>query len=57
LSESDLWRRFAAAIRGEAAPAVRAESVLPTMCLLDAARLSSRNGTAIYVHNACDWTL
>ena len=47
LSESQIWDRFAAACRGEAEPAVRAESVLTTMALLDAARESSRTGTAI----------
>ncbi len=57
LSEIELWHRFAAAIRGESAPAVPAESVLPTMCLLDAARKSSRDGVAVYVHNQCEWEL
>jgi scyllo-inositol 2-dehydrogenase (NADP+) len=57
LTESDIWSRFAAAVRGEGAPAVTATSVLPTMCLLDAARRSSEDGAAVYVHNACDWEL
>jgi predicted dehydrogenase len=41
LAEPQLWEQFAHAIRGEGAPAVTAESVLPTMALLDAARQSS----------------
>lgn len=47
LSESEIWERFANAVRGEGEPAVTAESVLTTMALLDAARKSSRTGTAV----------
>src|SRR5690606_14276566 len=47
LSELDIWRRFAAACRGEGEPAVPAESVLPTMAVLDAVRESSRAGRAV----------
>jgi predicted dehydrogenase len=47
LSETQIWDQFAAAVRGEGEPAVTAESVLPTMRLLDAARESSRRGCAI----------
>jgi predicted dehydrogenase len=49
LNESQIWERFAAATRGEGEPAVTAQSVLTTMALLDAARESSRTGTAIDV--------
>jgi scyllo-inositol 2-dehydrogenase (NADP+) len=47
LTETEIWEQFAAAMRGEADPAVPAESVLPTMALLDAARESARTGHAI----------
>jgi predicted dehydrogenase len=47
LNESQIWDRFAAAIDGDGQPAVTAESVLPTMAILDAARQSSRLGTTI----------
>lgn len=49
LSETALWERFGAAVRGQGAPAVTARSVLPTMALLDAARESSREGRAVDV--------
>jgi predicted dehydrogenase len=55
LSESDIWTRFASAVRDGKEPAVRAESVLPTMALLDAARESSRTGCAVDVSSAVDW--
>jgi len=51
LSESQIWERFAAATRGEGESAVTAQSVLTTMALLDAARESSRTGTAIDLKN------
>jgi scyllo-inositol 2-dehydrogenase (NADP+) len=54
LSEEDIWERFAAAIRGEGAPAVTAASALPTMQLLDAARRSSREGVAVGI-DAREW--
>lgn len=47
LSNADIWDRFAAACRGEAAPAVTVESALVTMRLLDAARQSSERGIAV----------
>jgi predicted dehydrogenase len=47
LSEIQIWERFAGAIAGEGEPAVTAESVLPTMALLDAARESGINGQAV----------
>jgi len=47
LSEAQIWDQFAAAVRGESEPAVRAESVLLTMALLDAARQSSQGGEAV----------
>ena len=49
LTESQIWDRFAAAVRGEGEPAVPVDSVLPTMELLDAARESSRTGQAVAV--------
>ncbi len=49
LGETQIWERFAAAIRGGGEPAVPAESVLLTMKLLDAARESSRTGNAIEI--------
>ncbi len=55
LSEVDIWMRFAAACRGEGLPAVSAESVLPTMALLDAARESSRSGVAVAVRDLVQW--
>jgi scyllo-inositol 2-dehydrogenase (NADP+) len=47
LTETQIWEHFAQAVRGESESAVTARSVLPTMALLDAARESSRGGTAI----------
>jgi scyllo-inositol 2-dehydrogenase (NADP+) len=47
LSETEIWRRFFDAISGKGEPAVTAESVIPTMALLDAAMQSSRTGQAI----------
>jgi predicted dehydrogenase len=49
LSEVAIWKKFAEAIHGAGEPAVTAESVLPTMLLLDAARESSRVGKVIDV--------
>jgi len=51
MNETQIWERFAAAVRGEGEPAVTVESVLPTMRLLDAARESSRKGCAVEVGN------
>jgi scyllo-inositol 2-dehydrogenase (NADP+) len=47
LTETQIWRQFFEAIAGRGEPAVTAESVLPTMALLDAARDSSRLGQAV----------
>ena len=47
LSETDIWERFASAVRGEGEAAVPAESVLPTMRILDAARESSSLSEAV----------
>lgn len=47
LSEPQIWHHFAAACRGESAPAIPVETVLPTMRLLDAARTSTQTGQAI----------
>ena len=55
LSETQIWERFAAAVRGEGPPAVTAESVLPTMALLDAARHSSRHQETCDVSNVVGW--
>lgn len=49
LSEAQIWERFADAIAGKGEPAVPAESVLPTMRLLDAARESNQSGNAVRV--------
>lgn len=55
LSETQIWERFAAAVRGEGPPAVTAESVLPTMALLDAARHSSQHQEACDVSDVVGW--
>ena len=57
LGETQIWERFAAAVRGEGEPAVSARSVLPTMALLDAARQSTREGRAVDVWKLVEWTL
>ncbi len=57
LTETQIWDRFAAAVRGDGEPAVALKSVLPTMCLLDAARESSLAGKAIDVANVVEWVL
>ena len=57
LDPKQIWQCFAAACRGEAEPAVRAESVLPTMALLDAARQSSAAGEAVSVLDSVEWQL
>jgi scyllo-inositol 2-dehydrogenase (NADP+) len=49
LSEPQIWERFADAILAKAQPAVTAESVLPTMEVLDAARQSALKGVAIEI--------
>ena len=55
VTETQMWERFALACRGEGEPAVRAETVLPTMALLDAARESSAKGCAVAVRDVVDW--
>ena len=52
LSETQIWARFADAVRGKCEAAVSARSVLPTMQLLDAARESSRSGRAVDVDSS-----
>ncbi|HZL36273.1 MAG TPA: Gfo/Idh/MocA family oxidoreductase [Tepidisphaeraceae bacterium] len=48
LTETQIWEQFAAAAAcGQGEPAVTIDSVLPTMALLDAARLSGQTGTAV----------
>ncbi len=56
LTEIDIWDHFAAALRGEAQPAVSMKSVLGTMALLDAAQKSNRRGAAIDV-SGISWEL
>ena len=55
LTETQIWDRFAAAVRGGGPPAVTAASVLPTMALMDAARQSSREGRAVDVRDGVGW--
>ena len=55
LTETQIWEHFAAAVRGQGQPAVTAASVLPTMALLDAARVSSRAGRAVDVAESVRW--
>jgi predicted dehydrogenase len=55
LTETQMWERFAAAVAGEGEPAVRPESVLPTMALLDAARQSSRHQESSDVRDVVEW--
>jgi predicted dehydrogenase len=57
LTEAQIWSQFARAVRGEGDPAVKAESVLPTMALLDAARESSKTGRAVDVRDAVEWVV
>jgi predicted dehydrogenase len=56
LTETQIWEQFARACRGEGPHAVTAESVLPTMALLDAARQSSREGRVVDVSSSVPWT-
>jgi scyllo-inositol 2-dehydrogenase (NADP+) len=55
LSEVAIWEQFAAAVRGQGAPAVEPRSVLCTMALLDAARQSAREGRTVDVARAVEW--
>jgi len=55
LGETQIWEQFAAAVRGEAPPAVTPQSVLPTMALLDAARHSSKHEEACDVSGIVEW--
>lgn len=57
LTEIQIWDAFAKAVRGGGQPTVKAESVLPTMLLLDAARESSRQERAIQVGDEVAWVL
>jgi predicted dehydrogenase len=54
---TQMWEQFAAACRGEGEPAVRPESVLPTMALLDAARRSSATSHAVEVRDVVEWVV
>ncbi len=56
LTESDIWTRFAFAIHKGSHPAVPAETVLPTMALIDAARRSSQSGQAVQVRDLVQWS-
>jgi predicted dehydrogenase len=56
LTETQIWEAFAGAVAGTGEPAVRVESVLCTMALLDAARESSRTGKAVDVSGMVEWT-
>jgi scyllo-inositol 2-dehydrogenase (NADP+) len=56
LTETQIWEQFARAVRGDGPPAVTARSVLPTELLMDAARISSREGRAVDVRDAVEWT-
>src|SRR5690606_32584490 len=56
LDEAAIWKRFVGACNGQCQPAVTAQSVLPTMHLLDAARQSSREGHAIDLPHAAQPT-
>jgi predicted dehydrogenase len=55
LTEPAIWEQFAWAVRGQGPPAVTAESVLPTMALLDAARHSSQHQESADVQGVVDW--
>jgi predicted dehydrogenase len=57
LTEPQIWTQFADAVQGRGRPAVSVRSVLPTMALLDAARESSRKGSAVEVGDVVEWTL
>lgn len=52
-----IWDRFAAACCGDGEPAVRPESVLPTMALLDAARRSSGTNRSVDVREVVEWVV
>ena len=55
LTETQIWERFAAAVRGRGNPAVPVRSVLPTVMLLDAAQESSGTGAAVTVGGRVEW--
>ena len=57
LTALQIWEQFAAACRGEGEPAVRPQSVLPTMALLDAARRSSATNRSVDVRELVEWIL
>jgi predicted dehydrogenase len=52
-----IWDQFAAACAGDAEPAVRPASVLPTMALLDAARRSSATNRSVDVREVVEWVV
>jgi scyllo-inositol 2-dehydrogenase (NADP+) len=49
LTETQIWEQFGEAIVNGKPPPVAAESVLPTMALLDAARESSKKGATVEI--------
>jgi len=55
MSEADIWEHFAGACRGEGEPAIKANSALVTMMLLDAARESSASGRAVELVDGVQW--
>jgi predicted dehydrogenase len=57
LTETQIWDRFALAVRGQGEPAVVARGVLPTMALMDAARESTKQGCAVDVSKRVEWVL
>ena len=52
LTRTQIWEQFALACRGEGEPAVTAQSVVPTMRVLDAARESARTGDSVHVSSS-----
>jgi scyllo-inositol 2-dehydrogenase (NADP+) len=57
MNEVKIWEQFAGAVAGKGEPAVPVASVLPTMVLLDAARLSNRTQSSISILNQTAWIL
>jgi predicted dehydrogenase len=55
LDEIAIWQRFASAVAGAGLSAVSAASVLPTMALLDAARHSALDRTAVSLPSGMEW--
>jgi predicted dehydrogenase len=57
LTAPQLWEQFAIACAGDGEPAVRPESVLPTMALLDAARRSSATNRSVDIRDVVEWVV